>query len=399
MDTKTATTLLRIAPDQRERYERALEMVRLVNTFDIMETHIRAEEQWEQKSHYASRIVECPRAHWYALKGVKRSNPFTLTQAMKMALGSAVGDIVGDRIEAAMTLATKDVELPFKDILETAEAWSPQLLADILAAVKRKHEEPEKMSEFELGKFTVREVPFRIEIPGFEFPLGARVDLAYLTPAGVPMLVELKSSSAFMTQMVREKQDTLVNYKLQAFTYLERYGIPTEIHYWDREWGYPYRFGLTDSFEGPAYLQPGGLGRMGRDLAQCLNGMHPSEFILARLGWYEELLKSDTPPGEVRTKVILSPRGKESKEFVGAKLLGLSDHPTYLGDFEENYELYCEHDGTLIGKRQADNVEYKTGLCGRYCGYRDTCMASAGLEMRPEPAADFTKWGAPKEAG
>jgi len=389
---KTATTLLQIAPAQRERYENAMRLVRYCNTFDLMEGHVMAEEQWEQKSHYASRIVECPRAHWYALKDVKRSNPFTLTQAMKFAFGKAASKAESSRLEAAMTLNVKN-GASTQDILKAAEQWSPQLLDDILAAVKRKHEEPERMAEFELGTFTACEVPFRIEIPGFQFPLGARIDLAYVTPTGAVMLVELKSSSAFMTQLVKDRQDTLVNYKLQSYIYLTRYGLPTELHYWDREWGYPYRFGVTAGSDGKAYLQPGGLWRMGRDLAGCLNGMHPSEYILARLEWYEDLLASDTPPGEIRTKVIPSPRGKGSKEFVGAKLV-IDSHRTYLGDDEENYVLYCEHDGELIAKRQADNVEYKSGICGKYCGYRDLCMATAGLEMRPEPPADFKQWGA-----
>ncbi len=390
----TATTLLRISPEQRERYYEALIRVRDINAFDLMEAHVRAEEEWERRSHYASRIVDCPRAHWYGLKGVAKSNPITLTQAMKFALGSAVGDIASERLEAATAMLAKGIDLP--GIVAAAEEWSPQLAADIEAAQAKQLAEPERMTKFVLRPFSASEVPFHIDIPGFAFPIGARIDDVYVTPVGVPAIVELKSSSAFMTQMVRDRQETMVNYLLQAYIYMVHYGLPTELHYWDREWGYPYRFGFLQGEDGRVYFQPGGWDRMGKAMEPLLNGMHPADFIEQRLAWYEDLLKSDEPPGEIKWGVIQAPRDK-AKHFNGAGLAGLGKHPTYLGPDEESYRLYFDDSGEIIAKKQAENVEYKTGLCGKYCGYRDVCMKSGGVELKPEPAADFSQWGAPKE--
>lgn len=241
--------------------------------------------------------------------------------------------------------------------------------------------------------YTIPEIPFREHIPGLKYPLSGRVDSVANVPffnddgtlgeGTIALMMEDKSSSAASTKMVRDKEDTWITYQLQHFAYHHRYPeLVTEMDYVDREWGYPYRFGMETLDNGITVFQPGGPGRMGVPLRSKLP-MDPWDYIVARLRWIEELLESDTPPGEHVITTIQAPHSRGDFKSFSEIRLKLPPNSTIMED-RDSYLLYVNPDGTLIPNRgqTAEGTHYRAKTCGTFCKYRDYCMSLSGVDIK-----------------
>jgi len=366
-------------------------MKKTLNPFDLIDYYAKTMFGRPKTAHYASQIISCPRANWFAFKGVTPSNPVNVSSFFKMEVGSAIGEIKTRAMDAALKMwYAKHPEVLFWPLMEILEGDCPQMVQDIKEASER---EERAFDLSTITPYTIPEVPFREYIPGLEYPLSGRVDsvanMPYFEDNGrlaldtVALMMEDKSSSAASTRMVKEKGDTWITYQLQHFAYHHRYPeLITEMDYVDREWGYPYRFGMETLDSGVTVFQPGGPGRMGTPLASKLP-MSPWQFIVARLRWMEELMKSDTPPGRHVMTTIKAPHSRgDFKEFTEIKL-ELPGHPTFMAD-RDKYLLYVNSDGSMIPNRgqTAEGIHYRANTCGTFCNFRDHCMKLDGVTLR-----------------
>jgi len=369
------------------------------NLFDVLDQDAQTETKSTPKTHRASALLGCPRKDWFMYKGVPPSNPNTLSDRFKMNMGTAIGNFKSRWTNAALQRAYERRHglsagaPPPQTLLELCDKHCPRVATDILAA-SLLEKRPYSIDE-NVRTWVITEVPAQEDI-GLEMPLSFRIDEIIMVEAPrrdglfIPMGIEDKSSSAFSTNRITENRTTHLGYQLQLFVYMQHYSeIPWEMHYLDREWGYPYRFGMQLEAERGAVLQPGGLGRAGTALREAL-GMDPMEWIRTRRGWLEEALKGDTPPGELVVDRINAPRD-ELKAFLFAHL-ELPEFPGRIPE-EDRYQLIVTLDGKTVSKKQADKVEYRSSTCGTFCNWRDHCMAGAKIAIAPQPTPDWVNWG------
>jgi len=343
------------------------------NIFDEVEVHLQSETRRPQDRHYASSIVKCPRMAWFGLKNVPKTHTISLAGYLKMKLGDVIGDMwAGLLEETAVDQYPND-----EPVLSRIEEACP-LMADDIKIARTREVRPYDTDKY-IARHTAAEIPSRILIPGLDMEVGMRVDNVF-TIKDKLFMGETKSSHSTRTRMLLSGWIP-VSYLVQAGLYKNRYPeLPTEIHYIDRQSCYPYKFGF-DYENGEMVVQPGGFGRKGIPVSKWLNDMPLIEFVGERLGWMEELLKLDDPPGHFVASTVKAPRDKH-KEFFLCSLTGLEDHPLWLES--DDYHLITYGDGELISKKkQANKVAYSPGFCP-YCGWRGICLEEAGINSEQE---------------
>jgi len=341
------------------------------NVFNDVEQSLQGEERRLTERHYASSIAGCPRRAWFRLKNIPVTHKITIAGFFKMKMGNMIADQWAEWLEGMGQLHHSD--LP--PIMELLEKTCPQMCQDILAASLRE-ERPYDINRYVRPR-TLLEVPFRMQLPGLKYEIGARVDNIYTgrTMPELPRLAETKTSHSFRTKMIVDQGFIPLDYLLQPGLYVERYPeLPAELHYFDRQSGYPYRFGLQ-KVEGRMMVQYGGFGKKGLHVSDWLNDMELMDFVTARLEWVESLLELDEPPGEIVCEEIeigrrMSDQDKEHGVFHVIHIEGLSGHETWLPD--EDYHSLCYPDGDPIAKKTANKIKYNGGFCP-YCSHRGLC--------------------------
>ena len=299
------------------------------NVFNDVENFLQEEERRKTERHYASSIAGCPRRAWFRLKNIPVTHKITLSGYFKMKMGNMIADQWAGWLEGMGQLHHPDL----KPIMQILEAVCPQMHSDILTASLRE-ERPYDINRYVFPR-TLLEVPFRMQIPGLTYEIGARVDNIYTGKHEpmLPRLAETKTSHSFRTKMIVNQGFIPLDYLLQPGLYVERYPeLPAELHYFDRQSGYPYRFGLQ-KIDGRMTVQYGGFGKKGLPVSDWLNDMELIDFVTARLWWVEGLLEMDEPPGEIVCEEIvvgrkMSDQDKKHGVFHKIYIAGLEDHKT-----------------------------------------------------------------------
>lgn len=348
-----------------------------------VETTLQMEDRWPWRRHYASALAGCPRRAWYRQRNTDTTHAITLSGYVMMRMGNMVGRWWAEQLD----LSARRTPGWWKPLLRRIEAYCPTMHSDImLAAEREKDDRPYDIARY-VTPFTAVEVPFRMTLAGLDYEVGAKVDVVFSGKLHeIPWIAEVKTSHMTRTRMIVDRQILPIDYVMQAGFYATRYPeLPAEVHYFDRQTGYPYKIGVAFD-DGRLVAQMGGYGKPGAFVSAWLNDMEFQEFVPARLEWVEAMFKEDAPPGEIVLEEIAAPLDKQHGKFYVMKLVGL-DHPTWL---DEDYHLLVYPDGHTIDKKQANKVKYTKGFC-RYCGYRGLCAQEVDMKLI-EPADEWRNW-------
>lgn len=343
-----------------------------MNLFSAVEKLANEQERGAQQRHHAGSTIGCPRAYWYKLNGTPASNPPNIATLMKWDSGNGIELAWLKRLDQlGKTLGHE------KPILKRLEKHCQLMVNDIVDAVNRAEDDRPYDLDENVTDATAIAVPWRETFPGCQMETGGILDAVVSDAGDTPLIVEVKSSHMTRTRMIISGYIPH-DYLTQAAIYAERYHeLPLEIHYIDRQTGYPYTFEISGR---GADLVVG--NRAGEEFVrEWYNNTPVMEYVAARLAWMEELAALPDPPGEVRKQEIPAPRDKQKRFFV-VGISGLEDHELWLPN--EDYHLLAYETGELIRKKkQADNVKYNPGFCP-YCGYRDLCLEAAGIPIVEE---------------
>jgi len=348
-----------------------------MNIFDDVEEYIESRPPYEKDRHWASSVVTCPRKAWYDFHGIEKTEKPTIARELKFRIGSAteaewiklVDKMAKHKNPFGSCFDSQTMSYrPDTLLIDRIENFCPQMIEDMVTATNEGRWDKNSITDY-----TAWGIPFRMKVDGLSLEIGGRLDLVCTVDHALPMLAEVKTSHMSRTNLLIKERIIPYDYLTQIIVYMIRYpGLIHEIHYIDRQTGYPYRYGVSE-IGNKIIAQPGGYGNDGFDAGELFDGMHPRSYIPVRLEWMEQLYETETPPGQIVVQEVDAPKDKRKKFYVVS--MAPFDHPSWLS--REDYHMLAYEDGELITrKKTANKVSYSSGFCP-YCDYRGYCLEEA----------------------
>ena len=317
--------------------------LRDLDLLEMYEEAIGELAQYRPTRFWASHATRCPRAVWFAWRGIRAED--TLTSYVRREIGYHF-ELIEDALRGLVLdkLNTKTISQVLGKYPRLQRAVDGALRAQKITEVDGGYLVSRRFTTANVGDYAITQLPFLLDV-GLKYPISCVVDAVVLMK-DLPVIYEIKSTKGRGARRLKAKArspgERIVypGWVVQIALYTVGLGLPAKLRIWARDDTWRTEFDLD--WRGGYFCING--------YPYTIGGTDPVAWAIKRFEFLERFLEEDHPPGKI-----------VELEDGGFALELPRGFPTYEG---ESYVLGLDSKG---------NVDYRKSAWCYDCGYRREC--------------------------